>query len=106
MNGSFVSPDEVDRVGLFDRLSEDVKAEMEPLAGDNPLFWNGKILEIQDNVDPEDAELLEALWIGEEVYEGVVTVYGVDDGVTKMDENDFEILGLSRHIYQDYDVLE
>ena len=106
VNGSFVSPDEVDRVGLFDRLSEDVKAEMEPLAGDNPLFWNGKILEIQDNVDPEDAELLEALWIGEEVYEGVVTVYGVDDGVTKMDENDFEILGLSRHIYQDYDVLE
>lgn len=106
VDGSYVRSDEVDQAGLFDRLSEDVKAEMEPLAGDNPLFWNGKILEIQDNVDPKDAEILDALWIGEEVYDGVVTVYGVDDGVTKMDENDFEILGLSRHIYQDYDVLE
>ena len=106
VDGSFVRSDEVDRAGLFDQLSEDVKAELEPLAGDNPLFWNGKILEIQDDVDPKDAEILDALWIGEEVYDGVVTVYGVDDGVTKMDEYDFEILGLHRHIYQDYDVLE
>lgn len=105
VNGSFVRPDEIDRVGLFDRLSEDVKAEMEPQAGGSPVFWNDKILEIQDDVDPKDAELLEALWIGAAVYDGVVTVFGVDDGVTKMDEDDFEILGLHRHIDPGYDVL-
>lgn len=105
VNGSFVRPDEIDRVGLFDKLSEDVKAEMEPQAGGSPVFWNDKILEIQDDVDPKDAELLEALWIGAAVYDGVVTVYGVDDGVTKMDEDDFEILGLHRCIDPDYDIL-
>ena len=105
VNGSFVRPDEIDRVGLFEKLSEDVKAEMEPQAGGSPVFWNDKILEIQDDVDPKDAELLEALWIGAAVYDGVVTVYGVDDGVTKMDEDDFEILGLHRYIDPDYDVL-
>lgn len=105
VNGSFVRPDEIDRVGLFDKLSEDVKAEMEPQAGGSPVFWNDKILEIQDDVDPRDAELLEALWIGAAVYDGVVTVYGVDDGVTKMDEDDFEILGLHRCIDPDYDIL-
>ena len=105
VNGSFVRPDEIDRVGLFDQLSEDVKAEMEPQAGGSPVFWNDKILEIQDDVDPKDAELLEALWIGAAVYDGVVTVYGVDDGVTKMDEDDFEILGLHRYIDPDYDIL-
>ena len=105
VNGSFVRSDEVYRAGLFDKLSEDVKAEMEPQADGSPVFWNDKILEIQDDVDPKDAELLEALWIGAAVYDGVVTVYGVDDGVTKMDEDDFEILGLHRCIDQDYDVL-
>lgn len=102
MDGSFVRPDEVDRAGLFDKLSEDVRAELEPLAGGNPEDWNGKILEIQDDVDPKDAELLEALWIGEEVYGGEVTVYGVDDDVTNMNDEDFEILGLNRS-YQDLD---
>ena len=105
VNGSFVRPDEIDRVGLFEKLSEDVKAEMEPQAGGSPVFWNDKILEIQDDVDPRDAELLEALWIGAAVYDGVVTVFGVDDGVTKMDEDDFEILGLHRYIDPDYDIL-
>ena len=105
VNGSFVRPDEIDRVGLFDRLSEDVKAEMEPQAGGSPVFWNDTILKIQDDVDPKDAELLEALWIGAAVYDGVVTVYGVDNGVTKMDEDDFEILGLHRCIDPDYDIL-
>lgn len=102
VDGSFVRPDEVDRACLFDKLSEDVRAELEPLAGGNPEDWNGKILEMQDDVDPKDAELLEALWIGEEVYGGEVTVYGTDDDVTHMDEDDFEILGLSR-TYQDLD---
>lgn len=96
VDGSFVRSDEVDRAGLFDKLSEDVRAELEPLAGDWPGFWNGKILEMLDDADPNDVELLEALWIGEEVCDGSVTVYGVDDDVTNMDENDFEILGLSR----------
>ena len=96
VDGSFVRSDEVDRAGLFDRLSEDVRAELEPLAGDYPGFWNGKILEMLDDADPKDVELLEALWIGEEVCCGSVTVYGVDDDVTNMDENDFEILGLHR----------
>ena len=96
VDGSFVRSDEVDRAGLFDRLSEDVWAELEPLAGDYPGFWNGKILEMLDDADPKDVELLEALWIGEEVYGGSVTVYGIDDDVTNMDENDFEILGLHR----------
>lgn len=96
VDGSFVRSDEVDRAGLFDKLSEDVRAELEPLAGDYPGFWNGKILEMLDDADPKDVELLEALWIGEEVYGGSVTVYGVDDDVTTMDESDFEILGLHR----------
>ena len=99
VNGSFVRSDEVDRAGLFDKLSEDVKAELEPLAG-TTCSWNCKILEIQDNVDPKDAELLDALWIRAILYRGEVTVYGVDDGVTKMNEDDFEILGLHR-IYLD-----
>ena len=101
VDGSFVRSDEVNRAGLFDKLSEDVKVEMEP-AGDNPVCWNSKILKIQDDVDPKDAELLDALWIRAAVYDGVVTVYGVDDGVTKMDEDDFEILGLYRtYLYSD-----
>ena len=96
VNGSFVRSDEVYRAGLFDKLSEDAQAELEPLAGDWPGFWNGKILEMLDDADPKDVELLEALWIGEEVCDGSVTVYGVDDDVTNMDESDFEILGLHR----------
>lgn len=94
--GSFVRSDEVDQAGLFEKLSEDVRSEMEPLAGGDPSEWNNKILEIQDDVDPKDAEILDALWIGEEVFNGSVTVYGTDDGVTKMDDDDFEILGLHR----------
>ena len=105
VDGSYVRSDEVYRAGLFDQLSEDVKAEMEPLAGDDPLFWNDMILKIQDDVDPKDAELLEALWIGAEVFDEAVTVYGVDDGVTKMDEDDFEILGLDRTDHDHYQAL-
>lgn len=105
IDGSFVSSDEVGRAGLFDQLSEDVKAEMEPLAGDNPALWNGKILEIQDNVDPKDAEILDALWIGAEAFGGAVVVFGLDDGVTKMDEYDFKILGLHRTYEDSYNIL-
>lgn len=96
VDGVYVTSSEVDSAGLFERLSEDVQAEMEPLAGGWPAEWNDKILELQDDVDPKDAELLAALWISEEVVDGSVTVYGVDDDVTKMDHEDFENLGLHR----------
>ena len=105
VNGTFVRPDEVDRAGLFDKLSENVRSEMESTRFELERMdlcwtsaWNDKILEIQDDVDPKDAELLDALWIGAEVlrYDEAVVVYGVDDGVTKMDEDDFKILGLHR----------
>ena len=105
VDGSYVGSNEVDQARLFDKLSEDVKAELEPLAGDNPSLWNGKILEIQDNVNPKDAELLEALWIEAETFGGAVIVYGVDDGVTKMDEYDFKILGLHRTYEDSYNTL-
>ena len=97
MDGSYVGSDDVERAGLFEKLSEDVRAELEPLAGGDPAEWNGKILEMEDNLGPDDTELLAALWIGEEVVDGEVTVYGVDDDVMNMDEYDFEIaLGLHR----------
>ena len=96
VDGVYVPSSEVDTISLFERLSEDVQAEMEPLAGDWPGFWNDKILELRGHVSHEDEELLEALWISEEVVDGSVTVYGVDDDVTKMDHEDFEDLGLHR----------
>lgn len=97
VDGSYVGSDDVERAGLFEKLSEDVRAELEPFAGGDPAEWNGKILEMEDNLGPDDTELLAALWIGEEVVDGEVTVYGVDDDVMNMDEYDFEIaLGLHR----------
>lgn len=97
VDGSYVGSDDVERAGLFEKLSEDVRAELEPLAGGDPAEWNGKILEMEDNLGPDDTELLAAMWIGEEVVDGEVTVYGVDDDVMNMDEYDFEIaLGLHR----------
>ena len=96
VDGAYITSSEVDSVGLFEKLSEDVKSEMEPLAGDWPGYWNDKILELRGHVSHEDEELLEALWISEEVVDGSVTVYGVDDDVTKMDHEDFEDLGLHR----------
>ena len=96
VDGVYVTSSEVDSAGLFERLSEDVQSEMEPLAGGWPAEWNDKILELRGHVSHEDEELLEALWISEEVVDGSVTVYGVDDDVIKMDHEDFEDLGLHR----------
>ena len=98
VDGVYIQPAEVESAGLFEKLSDEVRAELEPLAdGGDPADWNGKILEIIDpDVNPKDAELLEALWIDKAVYEGVVTVYGVDGDVDNMDESDFENLGLHR----------
>lgn len=96
VDGVYIRPAEVESAGLYDQLSEEVQAEMEPLCGCWPGDWNGKIIELRGNVSPRDEELLSALWIAEEVYDGEVTVYGTDSDVSEMDEDDFRLLGLSR----------
>ena len=97
-DGVYIRPSEVESAVLFEKLSDEVRAELEPLAGGDPAEWNGKILEIIDpDANPKDAKLLDALWIEEEVYGGAVTVYGVDAGeVIYKDEEDFKTLGLHR----------
>ena len=67
------------------------------------MDWNNMILEFKGNVSPRDEELLEALWIGAEVYEGKVTIYCIDDDVTRRGYSDFEEFGLGR-IYLDLDL--
>ena len=96
VDGVYIRPAEVESAGLFEKLSEEVQAEMEPLRGCWPGDWNDRILELRGNVSPRDEELLSALWIAEEVYDGEVTVYGTDSDVSEMDEDDFRRLGLSR----------
>ena len=94
VDGRYIASSEVESAGLWDRLSEDVRGEMAPLAGGDPADWNDKILELRGKVSPKDEELLDALWISAEVFGGEVTVYGVDDDVTKMDYQDLTELGL------------
>lgn len=97
VNGEYVPASEVDSARLWDRLSDEVRDEMPSPDGCDPSEWNDRILELkQKGVSYEDAELLEALWISGEVCEGEVTIYGVDDGVTKMDESDLREMGLDR----------
>ena len=86
----------------FEELSEYAKFYMQGRYFGDPLVWNDMILDLKGkgNVSPRDEELLEALWIGEEVYDGKVTVYCVDDDVTRRGYSDFEELGLA-HIYLD-----
>lgn len=96
VDGVYIQPAEVESARLFEKLSDEVRAELEPLAGGDPADWNGKILEIVPYVNPKDEELLWALWIGEEVYGGSVTVYGIDRCDVYMDEDDFKTLGLHR----------
>ena len=95
VDGVYIDPAEVESAGLYDQLSEDVRDEMEPLRGDWPGNWNGKIIELKGRVSPRDEELLEALWISGEVYDGEVTVYGTDD-VSEMNESDLHSWGLYR----------
>ena len=94
VDGRYVSSSDFDQCGLWDRLSEDVRGEMAPLAGGDPADWNDKILELRGKVSPKDEELLDAMWISAEVFGGEVTVYGTDDDVTKMDYQDLVDLGL------------
>lgn len=97
VNGVYVPASEVDSARLWDRLSEDVRAEMPSPDGCDPAEWNDRILELkQKGVSGEDAELLEALWVSGEVCDGEVTIYGTDDGVTRLDEDDLRGLGLDR----------
>lgn len=95
VDGVYFDHAEVESFDLYEKLSEDVRDEMEPLRGGWPGDWNGKIIELKGNVSPRDEELLEALWISGEVYNGEVTVYGTDD-VSEMNEGDFRRLGLDR----------
>ena len=85
----------------FNKLSEYVHDKFVSFYGGDPADWNEMILEFKKSgkVSPRDKELLEALWIGAEVCDGLVTFYGTDD-VYLMDEDDFLRLGL-RHTYQD-----
>ena len=101
--GKYFDSSEVESAGLYDKLSEDVRDEMEPLRGDWPGNWNGKIIELRGRVSPRDEELLEALWISGEVYDGEVTVYGTDADVSEMNEADFRRLGLDRIATDDDD---
>lgn len=105
VDGVYYPSSEVEQAGLWDRLSEEVKSEMEPLAGGDPAEWNDKILELElsGRVSHEDEELLDALWILGEVFGGSVAVYGTDADVTKMDYEDFRSLGLHRLDYDDED---
>ena len=96
VDGVYIRPAEVESAGLYEKLSPDVQAEMEPLRGCWPGDWNGKIIELRGNVSPRDEELLEALWISGEVYDGEVTVYGTDDDVSEMNDVDFHSWGLDR----------
>lgn len=97
VGGVYFRPYEVYSARLWDRLSEDVRAEMEPLAAGDPGDWNDRILELkQKGVSYEDAELLDALWVSGEVCDGEVTIYGTDDGVTRLDEDDLREMGLDR----------
>lgn len=102
VDGKYVPSHEVYSAGLYDQLSPDVRDEMDSLDGQGtggatPAEWNGKILELErGGVSPEDEALLDALWIEAESFEGSVTIYGPDDDVAEMDEDDLERYGLRR----------
>ena len=105
VNGEYISPSEVwGLAGLWDRLSDEVQAEM-PMPDGYPGEWNDKILELKQEgkLSDEDEELLDALWVSGEVCEGSVTIYGTDADVSEMDEDDLERLGLDRVPTEDED---
>lgn len=98
VNGEYVPASEVwEFAGLYDKLSPEVTAEM-PSPDGYPGDWNDKILELKKSgkLSDEDEEILDAIWVSGEVCEGEVTIYGTDDSVTKMDEDDLREMGLNR----------
>lgn len=102
VNGEYVDSSEVESAGLWDRLSPDVRDEMESLRGEWPGYWNDRILDLRGHVSHEDEELLDALWISGEVFNNEVTIYGTDASVSNMDEDDLYSWGLNR-VESDYD---
>ena len=100
VDGEYIAP--TDELGLnraWKSLSPELKDELDSFAdGSTPAEWNGKILELEKSGDlsPEDEAILEAFWIEGECFGGSVTIYGRDDDVTEMDEDDLECLGLNR----------
>ena len=96
VDGVYVDSDEVEHAGLWDRLSTDVRDEMESLRGGWPGDWNDRILELRGHVSHEDEELLDALWIAGEVFNNEVTIYGTDATVANMDDDDLYSWGLNR----------
>lgn len=98
VNGEYVPASEVASARLWDRLSDEVRDEMPDPDGCDPSEWNDRILELKQSgrLSDEDEELLDALWISGEVCDGEVTIYGTDDDVSEMDEDDFRRLGLRR----------
>ena len=103
VDGVYIPASEVESAGLYEKLSEDVRDEMEPLRGGWPGDWNDRIIELRGRVSPRDEELLEALWISGEVYDGEVTVYGTDDDVSEMNDTDLHSWGLDRIATDDDD---
>lgn len=101
-DGKYIPSHKVYSAGLYDKLSEPVRDEMDSLNGDGtggatPAEWNGKILELEKKgISPEDEKILDALWIEAESFEGSVTIYGPDATVSEMDEDDLERYGLRR----------
>lgn len=100
ISGEYIAP--TDELGLsraWKSLSPELKDELDSFAdGSTPAEWNGKILELEKSGDlsPEDEKILEAFWIEGEVFNGSVTIYGRDNDVSEMDEDDFRLLGLDR----------
>ena len=99
ISGEYIAP--TDEIGLnraWKSLSPELKDELEEYSGGDPAEWNGRILELKKSgeLSPEDEELLDAFWIEGESFNGSVTVYGVDDDVSGLDEDDFRRLGLNR----------
>ena len=94
VNGVYIRPAEVESAGLFEKLSDEVRAELEPLAGGDPADWNDKIHEMLNYVDPKDMVLLDVLWIIGKVYNDEVTIYNTYHKDIYIDDSVFEDLGL------------
>lgn len=101
IDGEYIAP--TDELGLdraWKSLSPELKDELDSFAdgSSTPAEWNGKILELEKSGDlsPEDEKILEAFWIEGECFNGSVTIYGRDDDVSGLDEDDLERLGLNR----------